>query len=422
MRAAAAKGDEATLLQILENLGLVIRKDEGVFAIDKHELWIKILQQEQHLTRRRSSHDDTSDHECMSSSVLNSAIHALTWASTTNEEEESRQGLTTPLELHADFAIVGSIWWLHRLEIQASVSCSPLPCSPSSLSKIQDLLKDMPIQLVDDNSTAIISPDGVALLRVLLTDSPKKTSKWPPPMMFRCIASGLDSTTIVVGERLDAKATNDSLESERVEQTKSSKDNLERPDLWDVDRNLSLLETNIDDMTAEHLAFAMELLMQQEGVADCWITPIVMKKGRGAHTLHCLCRNEQCPSAMQLIFRHCTTLGVRVHHHETGLSRVALRRSMLAVPLTINKYQKNEQSDHTVDCKVAYLGAEVVSIKAEFDQCRRISLETQDKVPIQLIHEQAIQRARNMLHQPFKGSCTDTAGDVDEPNADITQS
>jgi uncharacterized protein (DUF111 family) len=36
---------------------------------------------------------------------------------------------------------------------------------------------------------------------------------------------------------------------------------LEVPHLWNVDRNLVLLETNIDDMTAEQLGFATEQLL-----------------------------------------------------------------------------------------------------------------------------------------------------------------
>ena len=48
-----------------------------------------------------------------------------------------------------------------------------------------------------------------------------------------------------------------------------------------------LLEANVDDVTGEALAFAVDSLLAA-GAHDAWVTPIVMKKGRPAHTVSVL--------------------------------------------------------------------------------------------------------------------------------------
>ncbi|MGI8663833.1 MAG: nickel pincer cofactor biosynthesis protein LarC [Acidimicrobiales bacterium] len=50
---------------------------------------------------------------------------------------------------------------------------------------------------------------------------------------------------------------------------------------------LVVLETNVDDATGEVLAHTVSALLDL-GALDAWITPIVMKKGRPAHTVHAL--------------------------------------------------------------------------------------------------------------------------------------
>ena len=51
-------------------------------------------------------------------------------------------------------------------------------------------------------------------------------------------------------------------------------------------------ECNIDDMTAEELAFAAERLME-EGAKDVTLAPVEMKKGRPATLLTVMCADEE---------------------------------------------------------------------------------------------------------------------------------
>ena len=161
--------------------------------------------------------------------------------------------------------------------------------------------------------------------------------------------------------------------------------NLSEPQdfLWATDR-LTILEANLDDTTAEALAFAIEVLLSH-GALDAWITSIVMKKGRAAHTLHCLFSESDVDKSHQLLelmFRHTTTLGVRIHRN---VERASLRRSFVSVQ---TRYLDQERQG-MVDVKVGFLGSEVVSVKPEFDHCRAISVAT--NVPIQRVFDAAVQ-------------------------------
>lgn len=71
-------------------------------------------------------------------------------------------------------------------------------------------------------------------------------------------------------------------------------------------------ECNIDDMTAEELAFAAERLME-EGARDVTLTPVQMKKGRPATLLTVMCADEEAEKErfVRLIFRYTTTIGIR---------------------------------------------------------------------------------------------------------------
>ncbi len=71
-------------------------------------------------------------------------------------------------------------------------------------------------------------------------------------------------------------------------------------------------ECNIDDMTAEELAFAAERLME-EGAKDVTLTPVVMKKGRPATMLTVMIPDDEDEKERMagLIFRYTTTIGIR---------------------------------------------------------------------------------------------------------------
>lgn len=72
------------------------------------------------------------------------------------------------------------------------------------------------------------------------------------------------------------------------------------------------LSCNLDDMTPEAIAFAVERLLEA-GALDVFTTPIGMKKSRPGCMLTCLVRQEDAGRLAEQILRHTTTLGVREH-------------------------------------------------------------------------------------------------------------
>ena len=71
-----------------------------------------------------------------------------------------------------------------------------------------------------------------------------------------------------------------------------------------------LLEANVDDVTGEVLAHTISALLSA-GAHDAWATPIVMKKGRPAHTVHALCDPALSARIVQVMVAETGTLGVR---------------------------------------------------------------------------------------------------------------
>ncbi len=70
------------------------------------------------------------------------------------------------------------------------------------------------------------------------------------------------------------------------------------------------LAANLDDVSGEVLGHALEALLNA-GALDAWAVPIVMKKGRPAHTLTILCRPESVTQLADLAARLTGTLGLR---------------------------------------------------------------------------------------------------------------
>jgi uncharacterized protein (TIGR00299 family) protein len=71
-----------------------------------------------------------------------------------------------------------------------------------------------------------------------------------------------------------------------------------------------LLEVNVDDATGEMLAHTIGQLLDA-GAHDAWVTPVVMKKGRPAHTVHVLCDPALAGAIANVLTRETGSLGVR---------------------------------------------------------------------------------------------------------------
>ena len=97
------------------------------------------------------------------------------------------------------------------------------------------------------------------------------------------------------------------------------------------------LGCNIDDMTAEELAFAQERLFAA-GALDVYFTNIGMKKSRPGTMLTCICRAEQREEMLACMFRHTTSIGIREYTcNRYTLSRDFITRETPYGPVQIKR-------------------------------------------------------------------------------------
>ena len=89
-----------------------------------------------------------------------------------------------------------------------------------------------------------------------------------------------------------------------------------------------VIETNIDDSTAEELGLTMEKLLA-DGAADVHFEPCFMKKNRPAYMLRVITSAELLPQMEDIIFRNTTTIGLRKYPVE----RRCMERKIIRVRL-----------------------------------------------------------------------------------------
>ncbi len=123
-----------------------------------------------------------------------------------------------------------------------------------------------------------------------------------------------------------------------------------------ADDAMWLLETNVDDMTGEQAAYAVERLLAA-GVADAWITPVIMKKGRPGIVISVLADVNRVVAAEQIIFAETSTFGIR---------RRLVSRSVLA-----REHVEVRTPYGVIRVKLGRRGSEVLQASAEFEDCRK---------------------------------------------------
>jgi uncharacterized protein (TIGR00299 family) protein len=146
---------------------------------------------------------------------------------------------------------------------------------------------------------------------------------------------------------------------------------------WDEDE-IVVLEANVDDMTPEVLAHALDRAMAA-GALDAFVVPCFMKKGRPGHLVTILTRPELEEEATVLLLRETSTFGVR---------RRTERRSILR-----REAGTIETPWGTVRIKVGALGAGATRVTPEFESLRTIA--ERRGVPLQEVLDRVHQWIRS---------------------------
>lgn len=205
-----------------------------------------------------------------------------------------------------------------------------------------EILTGVPLMACDIESE-LTTPTGAAIIKTLAR------SFGPPPAMTplrvgygsgtRDLEGQANVLRVTLGELAEASSSQGQIETDRV----------------------TLLESNIDDATAEQLADVSELLMNA-GALDVWQTPIVMKKGRLATTVSVLCDASRIGALQTLLFTQTSTIGIR---------RTEMNRSKLA-----RESQIVETPDGPATGKTVRLPDGTLRFSLENDEVKRLSSAT----------------------------------------------
>jgi uncharacterized protein (TIGR00299 family) protein len=142
-----------------------------------------------------------------------------------------------------------------------------------------------------------------------------------------------------------------------------------RPDMW-------VLETNVDDLDPRLWPTVLTALLDA-GAADAWLVPILMKKGRPAHTLCVLAGDTEREALRDAVFGLTSTLGVR----ERPVSRVALERAWHPVAVRGGE----------VRVKVGLRSGRIVTATPEFDDVAELART--GGVPVREVLDDAVAAA-----------------------------
>ncbi|MFI5406434.1 MAG: LarC family nickel insertion protein, partial [Nitrososphaerales archaeon] len=128
---------------------------------------------------------------------------------------------------------------------------------------------------------------------------------------------------------------------------------------------VTVLETNIDDMTGEMIGDLVEKLSKQDvGVKDVTLISGITKKNRPVHILKVICSEDIEKRIIELIFNETGTLGIRKAINE----RYKLERFSILLPIII------ENHEYVINVKISKdQQGKIINVKPEFDNIRELA-------------------------------------------------
>ena len=195
--------------------------------------------------------------------------------------------------------IIGTLFLLRSLEIE-EVYSAPLPISrgvietahgkmPSPAPAVAVMAEGLPVYGVD-TPFELVTPTGIALLKSLARGFGEF-----PEMVVKRVGHGVGSRDL--GERPNLLR---GWMGEKRKETHS---------------RVTEIITVMDDITGEIMAHVQEILLEA-GALDCYVIPVIMKKGRPGVELHVISPIGHEARFLELIFRETSTIGARLRYQE----------------------------------------------------------------------------------------------------------
>jgi uncharacterized protein (TIGR00299 family) protein len=167
---------------------------------------------------------------------------------------------------------------------------------------------------------------------------------------------------------------------------------------WKVERDVRVIETNLDDLSPQLVADAARALFEA-GALDVWQTPIQMKQGRLGVTLSALATGSMTEAVKAAFFRTTTTLGLR----EYAVERAVLEREIRVV----------EIRGERVRVKLGRLGGEVSTTMPEHADLERLAERT--GIPVRQLWHEAIDAMDAQAIEPTMDAGEATAAEPAVP-------
>lgn len=268
--------------------------------------------------------------------------------------------------------IVGTCLGLDWLNIE-ELYCSALPTGGGTIKAAHGKLS-VPVPAVlelwqlrqvpiysNGIEQELVTPTGAAIAMTLAKDFGN-----PPPMHLEKVGLGAGTKDLAipnilqlwVGKQTDCRIDNLALEQETI----------------------TILETQIDDLNPQAIAYTLEALLQA-GALDVFTQGITMKKSRMGILLTVICLPKLAETCKKIIFQETTTLGIR----ERTQQRSILNRQIQTITTPYGQVRVKIASTD--------LANSPVNVQPEYEDCAKLA--RQHQVPWRTIQQAAIDSCKS---------------------------
>jgi len=242
---------------------------------------------------------------------------------------------------------------------------------PNPAPAVVDLLKDAPVVGLDIN-VELTTPTGAALLAGLASGYGPL-----PPMRLMCSGFGAGTKELGTLPNLVQVAVGEVASAVAGPGGGHPESNAGEP--------LALLEANLDDISGEVVAHAVEALLAA-GALDAWTAHVTMKKGRPGVILSALAHLPDAPALRDLVAHETGTLGVRVS--------------------VLERWPFARQTDEVeVEGLPVRIKRTALRVKVEYEDAARVARRT--GLPLREVVSRAEAAARSAEQPPSDGGPTE---------------